>query len=133
MPHGFVVIRADGALKAAGNPFDRGPQLPGLEQVSKLALVEDPGRTLERKVKEIVQSIRLTEAYPGVTGKQKIIAAYLNQNYYGNQAYGIKAAAQSYFNKSLADLTPAEIDALMRLLAKTKASTRRAIDKGAAR
>ena len=72
------------------------------------ALVEDPGRTLERKVKEIVQSIRLTEAYPGITGKQKIIAAYLNQNYYGNQAYGIKAAAQSYFNKSLADLTPAE-------------------------
>ena len=72
------------------------------------ALVQDPHRTLERKLKEIIQSIRLTEAYPGVDGKQKIIAAYLNQNYYGNQAYGIKAAAKSYFNKNLEELTLAE-------------------------
>ena len=73
------------------------------------ALVEDPGRTLERKIKEIVQSIRLTEAYPGVEGKQKIIAAYLNQNYYGNQAYGVKAAAKSYFGVTdLFKLTPAQ-------------------------
>jgi membrane peptidoglycan carboxypeptidase len=71
-------------------------------------LVQDPHRTVERKLKEIIQSIRLTEAYPGVDGKQKIIAAYLNQNYYGNQAYGIKAAAKSYFNKDLADLTLAQ-------------------------
>ena len=48
---------------------------------------------LERKLKEIIQSVRLTEAFPGVEGKKQIIAAYLNQNYYGNQAYGIKAAA----------------------------------------
>ena len=33
-------------------------------------LVKDPSRTLERKIKEIVQSIRLTEAYPGIDGKQ---------------------------------------------------------------
>jgi membrane peptidoglycan carboxypeptidase len=71
-------------------------------------LVQDPHRTVERKLKEIIQSIRLTEAYPGIEGKQKIIAAYLNQNYYGNQAYGIKAAAKSYFNKDLQDLTLAE-------------------------
>jgi penicillin-binding protein 1A len=71
-------------------------------------LVQDPHRTLERKLKEIIQSIRLTEAYPGLAGKQQIIAAYLNQNYYGNQAYGVKAAAKSYFNKDLADLTLAE-------------------------
>ncbi|MEY2503181.1 MAG: penicillin-binding protein, partial [Verrucomicrobiota bacterium] len=73
------------------------------------ALVQDSGRTFERKVKEIVQSIRLTEAYPGVEGKQKIIAAYLNQNYYGNQAYGVKAAAKAYFGVSdLFKLTPAQ-------------------------
>ncbi|HLO36208.1 MAG TPA: transglycosylase domain-containing protein, partial [Candidatus Deferrimicrobium sp.] len=60
-------------------------------------LVKDPNRTFERKIKEIVQSIRLTSAFPGVEGKQKIIAAYLNQNYYGNQTYGVKAAAQTYF------------------------------------
>ena len=39
-------------------------------------------------------------------GKQQIITAYLNQNYYGNQSYGVKAAARSYFGKELEDLTP---------------------------
>src|SRR6266550_4709250 len=60
-------------------------------------LVQDPSRQAERKLKEIIQSIRLTEAFPGIEGKKQIITAYLNQNYYGNQAYGIKAAAQVYF------------------------------------
>jgi membrane peptidoglycan carboxypeptidase len=69
-------------------------------------LVQDPGRQVERKIKEIIQSIRLTQAYPGIEGKQKIIAAYLNQNYYGNQAYGVKAAAKSYFGVDLKDVTP---------------------------
>ena len=72
-------------------------------------LVADPKRTFERKVKEIIQSVRLTSAFPGVEGKQQIIAAYLNQNYYGNQAYGIKAAAKSYFAvDDLSKLTPAQ-------------------------
>ena len=44
------------------------------------------GSVYERKVKEIIQSIRLTQAYPGDDGKQKIMAAYLNQNFYGNAA-----------------------------------------------
>ena len=41
-------------------------------------------------------------------GKQQIITAYLNQNFYGNQSYGVKAAAKGYFGKSLADLTLAQ-------------------------
>ena len=61
--------------------------------------------TYERKVREIIQSIRLTEAYPGDKGKQDIITAYLNQNFYGNQTYGVKAAARGYFGKSLKDLS----------------------------
>ena len=44
----------------------------------------------------------------GVDGKQRIIAAYLNQNYYGNESYGVAAAAQGYFGKELKDLTLAE-------------------------
>ena len=48
-----------------------------------------PGSTYERKIREIIQSIRLTqELPPGVAGKQQIMAAYLNQNFYGNQSYG---------------------------------------------
>ncbi len=56
------------------------------------------GSTYERKIREIIQSIRLTqELPPGVAGKQQIMEAYLNQNFYGNQSYGIAAAAESYF------------------------------------
>src|SRR6478736_2092336 len=66
------------------------------------------GSTYERKAREIIQSIRLTQAFPGEEGKKTIITAYLNQNFYGNQSYGVKAAAKSYFGKSLADLTLAQ-------------------------
>jgi membrane peptidoglycan carboxypeptidase len=66
------------------------------------------GSREDRKVREIIQSIRLTEAYPGDKGKQDIITAYLNQNFYGNQTYGVKAAARGYFGKQLKDLTLAE-------------------------
>ena len=67
------------------------------------------GSTYERKIREIIQSIRLTQAFPDEGGKEQIITAYLNQNFYGNQSYGVAAAAKGYFNKSLADLTLAEV------------------------
>jgi penicillin-binding protein 1A len=70
------------------------------------------GSREERKIREIIQSLRLTQAYPGDAGKQEIITAYLNQNFYGNQSYGIKAAARTYFNKDLKSLTLAQ-DALL--------------------
>jgi membrane peptidoglycan carboxypeptidase len=66
------------------------------------------GSREERKIREIIQSMRLTQAYPGEEGKQEIITAYLNQNFYGNQSYGVKAAARTYFDKDLKDLTLAE-------------------------
>ncbi len=62
----------------------------------------------ERKIKEIIQSIRLTQAYPGEEGKQAIIEAYLNNNYYGNRAYGVAAAAQAYWRKPLGELSLAQ-------------------------
>ena len=71
-------------------------------------LVQDPNRTVERKLKEIIQSIRLTQDFSGEKGKQEIITAYLNQNYYGNQSYGVKAAVKSYFGIDLADIDPAQ-------------------------
>src|SRR4029077_13501838 len=66
------------------------------------------GSREERKIREIIQSLRLTQSYPGEVGKQDIITAYLNQNFYGNQSYGVKAAARTYFNKDLSQLTLAE-------------------------
>jgi membrane peptidoglycan carboxypeptidase len=56
-----------------------------------------------RKAKEIVQSLRLTDEYPGTLGKERVITAYLNEIYYGHEAYGIAAAADVYFG--VTDLT----------------------------
>ena len=79
-------------------------------------LLEDRGRLAERKLKEIVQSIRLTQHFAGEPGKQDIITAYLNQIYYGNQSYGVKAAARSYFGvNDLSELTPAQAATLAAL------------------
>ena len=58
----------------------------------------------------------MTQAFPGEEGKQRIIAAYLNQNYYGNETYGVAAAAKGYFGVELADLTLAQAAILAALL-----------------
>ena len=81
------------------------------QQLVRARLLPDTSKmsTYERKIKEIIQSIRLTQEYPGVAGKQAIITAYLNQNYYGNGSYGVAAAAQGYFGKSLKDLDLAQM------------------------
>src|SRR5918998_908723 len=72
-------------------------------------LVQDPERRYERKIKEIIQSIRLTQAFPGEDGKQRVITAYLNQNFYGSNYYGVLAAAKGYFGvESLEELTLAQ-------------------------
>jgi membrane peptidoglycan carboxypeptidase len=76
------------------------------------------GSIYDRKIREIIQSIRLTQAFPGDDGKKKIIEAYLNQNFYGNQSYGVKAAAEDYFGKDLGDLTLAQ-DALLAAIPKS--------------
>jgi penicillin-binding protein 1A len=55
------------------------------------------GSTYDRKIREIIQSIRLTQAFTGLEGKRQIMIDYLNQNYYGDQSYGVAAAALDYF------------------------------------
>jgi membrane carboxypeptidase/penicillin-binding protein len=61
-------------------------------------------RTLARKIKEAVLAAEITRRYP----KDKVLEIYLNEIYYGNLAYGIEAAAETYFGKRAADLTLAE-------------------------
>ena len=58
-------------------------------------------RTVQRKLKEACLAIKLNDAW----SKQRILASYLNQVYYGNLAYGIEAAAQTYFSKPASELT----------------------------
>ena len=82
------------------------------QQLVRARLLEEAafeGSVYERKIREIIQSIRLTQAFPEEEGKEKILTAYLNQNFYGNQSYGVVAAAKGYFNKQLEDLTLAEV------------------------
>ncbi|MEX1295039.1 MAG: transglycosylase domain-containing protein, partial [Candidatus Limnocylindrales bacterium] len=72
-------------------------------------VTNESSRLGDRKVKEILQSIRVTDYYRGDEGKQRILTAYLNQNFYGNNSYGVRAASISYFGKyNLRDLTLAE-------------------------
>jgi penicillin-binding protein 1A len=66
------------------------------------------GSVYDRKIREIIQSIRLTQAFPGEEGKKRIMEAYLNQNFYGNQSYGVKAASLGYFGVDLDQLTLAQ-------------------------
>jgi membrane peptidoglycan carboxypeptidase len=73
--------------------------------------------TLDRKIKEIIQSVKLTDEFPGDAGKQAIIADYLNFNYYGNQSYGIASAAKGYFGiTDLNQMTIAEAAILASIL-----------------
>jgi penicillin-binding protein 1A len=58
-------------------------------------------RTVQRKLKEACLAIKLNDAW----SKQRILGTYLNQVYYGNLAYGIEAASQTYFSKPARDLT----------------------------
>lgn len=61
--------------------------------------------SLQRKIREAVLAVEVTRTY----SKREILELYFNQIYYGNQAYGVKAAAETYFGKSdLATLTAAE-------------------------
>jgi membrane peptidoglycan carboxypeptidase len=68
-------------------------------------LLADPSRQVERKLKEAILALRLGDRYSGDAGKQKILEMYMNQIYYGNNAYGIWAAANAYFGK---DITKAD-------------------------
>ncbi len=61
-------------------------------------------RTVQRKVKEACLATKLD----GVWTKQRILTTYLNQVYYGNQAYGVEAAAQTYYSKPAKELNLAE-------------------------
>ncbi|MEM9777997.1 MAG: biosynthetic peptidoglycan transglycosylase, partial [Chloroflexota bacterium] len=58
----------------------------------------------DRKVREILLALIITTR----KHKEEILALYLNEIYYGNRAYGIGAAAQTYFGKDVVDLTLAE-------------------------
>lgn len=73
------------------------------QQVMKNFLL-DGSRKAERKVKEIILATRIE----GTLSKEKILELYLNEIFLGQNSYGVTAAAQTYFNKTLDNLAPHE-------------------------
>jgi penicillin-binding protein 1A len=73
------------------------------QQVAKNFLLTSD-QTMERKLKEIILSIRIERAFT----KKQILELYLNEIYLGGGAYGVAAAAQTYWNKSLNELSIAD-------------------------
>ncbi|MDQ4000164.1 MAG: PBP1A family penicillin-binding protein [Actinomycetota bacterium] len=68
-------------------------------------------RTLSRKLKEAAIAVEIERKYE----KDEILGLYLNTVYFGSNAYGVEAAAQTYFNKSAKDLTVGESATLIGL------------------
>lgn len=69
-------------------------------------------KIFSRKMKEFLTAIKIEQTY----SKQQILEMYLNQHYFGKGAYGIEAAAETYFSKSAEQLTLPECAILVGLL-----------------
>lgn len=95
------------AAAAAEAVKSRGKNVRGAstitQQVMKNFLLSGD-RKIERKIKEIILATRVEETL----SKDQILELYLNEIFLGQNSYGVAAAAQTYFNKSLSDLAPHE-------------------------
>ncbi|WP_030006149.1 transglycosylase domain-containing protein [Picosynechococcus sp. NKBG042902] len=84
-------------LEAGG--ITEGASTITMQLVKNLFLAQD--RTYNRKLAETVLALRIEQIFP----KDAILEMYLNNIYWGHNNYGVETAAESYFNKSAADLT----------------------------
>jgi penicillin-binding protein 1A len=73
------------------------------QQLAKVLFLT-PERSYMRKIKEMALALKIEQRYT----KQEILSLYLNQIYFGSGAYGVEAAAQTYFGKQVKDLSLAE-------------------------
>jgi penicillin-binding protein 1A len=74
------------------------------QQVTKSLLLKNPEKTYRRKVREATLSLQIEKNF----SKERILFLYLNQMYLGHGAYGVEAAARTYFGKRAIDLNLAE-------------------------
>ncbi len=100
---GFDIV---GIARALFNVTIRGREVGGSTITQQLVknVYQRGERSVQRKVSEIILAQELTRQYP----KDQILEIYLNEIYYGNLAYGIEAAAETYFGKHAVDLNLAE-------------------------
>jgi membrane peptidoglycan carboxypeptidase len=85
-------------LRTAATNFRSGGISGGASTITQqLAkqLFLSPEQSVDRKVKELVLAYQLSQTY----SKKQILELYLNRSYYGDQQYGVQAAAQTYFHR----------------------------------
>ena len=92
-----------------GRPAYGGSTIP--QQLIRSAFLQ-PEKTFQRKVREIVLALELDRRY----SKDEILEWYLNQIPLGQNAYGVEAASQIYFNKTVSEITVAEAAVLTSLI-----------------
>ena len=96
-----------GIARAVVQNYRRGRIVEGgstiTQQLTKVLFLT-PDKSLERKLKEAVLSLELERRY----SKDRILEMYLNQVYFGHGAYGVEAAARTYFGKSVSELNVRE-------------------------
>src|SRR5208283_1017150 len=73
------------------------------QQLTKMLFLK-PEKSFSRKIKEAIISAQIEKRYT----KDEILGMYMNQAYFGTRSYGIEAAAQTYFGKSITDLSLSE-------------------------
>ena len=95
------IIRAATRNLQAGDMVEGGSTIT--QQVIKRLLL-NPDKNLERKIKEAILAYNLERHL----SKDEILTIYLNQIYLGAKAYGVEAAARTYFGKHAKDLDLAE-------------------------
>lgn len=81
------------------------------QQLAKMVFLTRD-KTITRKIQEVFLSFKLERKY----SKHEILGFYFNQSYFGSRAYGIEAAAQTYFNKPVEKINIAEASMLAALL-----------------
>jgi penicillin-binding protein 1A len=97
----------EGIIRAAVKNLEQGKIVEGGSTITQQLvrnLYIGNERSFERKIKEACLALKLNESWT----KERILETYMNQVPYGNQAYGIEAAAQTYFAKSAGDLNLAQ-------------------------
>ncbi len=95
-----------GLFRAAINNIQTGAKQGAstiTQQVAKNFLLTKD-QTYERKIKEAILAFRIEQAYP----KDRILELYLNEIFFGLNAYGVAGAALTYFDKSVNELTVSE-------------------------
>lgn len=81
------------------------------QQYAKTAFLS-PSRTIQRKIKELVISIKLENQL----SKDQIFESYLNTIYFGRGSYGVMTASQQYFNRNVDQLTNAQAAVIASIL-----------------